>query len=166
MAENEAQCRVTFSEELLQVVHHVKEINFEHLLTDDESWFYYEEPHDSASAPSTATLPTRKMQKIKTKTCMVSVTESLSNSRSLLALPAWMWYGAEPFCASVLPSIERNLCDKRRETLGSVNLYLDNAPVHNAKQSRQELPEHKPPGSCIRLILLMLHSVTSSCLVI
>jgi hypothetical protein len=28
----------------------------------------------------------------------------------------------------------------------------------------RKLPEPKPPGLCIRLILLMLHPVTSSCL--
>jgi hypothetical protein len=37
MTDNEAQCRVTFSEEFLQVVCHAKETNFEHLLTGDES---------------------------------------------------------------------------------------------------------------------------------
>jgi hypothetical protein len=67
MTENEAQCRATFSEELLQVVRHAKETNFEHLLTGDESWFYYQYTHDSAWAPSRATLPTQKEQKIQTK---------------------------------------------------------------------------------------------------
>jgi hypothetical protein len=37
MTQNQAQCRVTFSEELLQVVRRAKETNFEHLLTGDES---------------------------------------------------------------------------------------------------------------------------------
>jgi hypothetical protein len=36
MTENETQCLVTCSEELLQVVRHAKEANFEHLLTGDE----------------------------------------------------------------------------------------------------------------------------------
>jgi hypothetical protein len=57
MTENEAHCRVTFSEELLQVACYVEERNFEALSTGDESWFYYEFPHDSAWAPSMATLP-------------------------------------------------------------------------------------------------------------
>jgi hypothetical protein len=35
MTETETQCRVAFSEELLQVVRHAKKINFEHLLTGD-----------------------------------------------------------------------------------------------------------------------------------
>jgi hypothetical protein len=48
MTENEAQSRVTFSKELLRVVRHAKETNFEHLVTGNESWFYYEHPHDSS----------------------------------------------------------------------------------------------------------------------
>jgi hypothetical protein len=46
LTENEAQGRVIFSKELLQVLCHAKETNFEHLLTGDESWFYYEHPYD------------------------------------------------------------------------------------------------------------------------
>jgi hypothetical protein len=42
MRENEAQCRIAFSEELMQVVRDAKETNLEHLLTGDDSWFYYE----------------------------------------------------------------------------------------------------------------------------
>jgi hypothetical protein len=37
MMENEAQCRVTSSEELLQVVRHAKGTDFEHLLTGNQS---------------------------------------------------------------------------------------------------------------------------------
>jgi hypothetical protein len=39
MMENEASCRFTFSEDLLQVMRHAKETNFKHLLTGNESWF-------------------------------------------------------------------------------------------------------------------------------
>jgi histone-lysine N-methyltransferase SETMAR len=49
-------------------------------------------------------------------------------------------YDAEFFCASVLPDIERNLCDgKHRKTLRGVYLHLDNVPAHNTKRSRQEI---------------------------
>jgi hypothetical protein len=48
MTENDIQCRVTFSEGLLQVVRHARKTNFELLLTGHESWFHYEFPHDSA----------------------------------------------------------------------------------------------------------------------
>jgi hypothetical protein len=44
MTENEAQCLITCSEELLQVVRHAKEANFEPLLAGDEPWFHYEDP--------------------------------------------------------------------------------------------------------------------------
>jgi hypothetical protein len=67
MTRNEAQSRVTFTEELLEVVRHAKETNFELLLTGDESWFYYEYPHEWAWALSRATHPTRTFKKIQTK---------------------------------------------------------------------------------------------------
>jgi hypothetical protein len=139
MTGNEAQCRLTFSEELFEVVRHAKETNVEHLLAGDESWCYYEYPHDSACAPSRATLPTRTSKKIQTKKCLISIIWSTSGVHSLLALPAGVRNDAEFFCASVLPDIERNLCDgKQRKTVRGVYLHLGNAPIHNAKRSRQE----------------------------
>jgi hypothetical protein len=111
MTGNEAQCRVTFSEEPLEVVRHAKETNFEHLLTGDESWFYYEYPHDSAWTPPRATLPTRTSKKIQTKRYLISIIWSTSGLHSLLALPSGVRYNAEFFCASVPSDIKRNLCD-------------------------------------------------------
>jgi hypothetical protein len=68
----------------------------------------------------------------------------MSGIHSLLALPVGMWYDAEFFCASVLPDIERNLCDgKQRKRLRGVYLDLDNAPAHNAQRSRQEIARTK-----------------------
>jgi hypothetical protein len=144
MTGNEAQCQITFSEELLEVVRHAKETNFEHLLTGDESWFYYEYPHDSAWVPSRATLPTRTSKRIQTKKCLISVIWSTSGIHSLLALPAGVRCDTEFFCASVLLDIQRNLCDgKHRKTLRGIYLHLGNTPAHNAKRSRQEIARTK-----------------------
>jgi hypothetical protein len=80
-------------------------------------------------------------------------------------LPAGPRYNAEFFCVSVLPDIEKNLCDgKRKKTLRSVSLYLDNARAHKANGRSKILLEPKPPRLCIRLIILMLHPSISSCL--
>jgi hypothetical protein len=67
MTENEIQCRVISSEELLQVARHAQETKVEHLLTTDESWFYCEYLYDSAWAPLGTALPTRKAKKIRIK---------------------------------------------------------------------------------------------------
>jgi hypothetical protein len=144
MTENEAQCRVTFSEELLQAVRHAQDTDFEHLLTGNESWFYYKHPHDLTWAPSRATLPTRKVQKIQTKKRLVSIIWSTSGIQILLALTAGMRHNTELFYVSVLLDIERNLCDgKRRKTVRGIYLHLDNAPTHNTKRSRQEIGRTK-----------------------
>jgi hypothetical protein len=48
-----------------------------------------------------------------------------------------MQYDAEFFCASVLPGIERNLCDcKLKKTLRGAFRHLDNAQARNAKRLR------------------------------
>jgi hypothetical protein len=73
MTENDAQCRITFSEELLQIVCHARERNIDNLLTGDESWFYYDYAHDSAWAPLRAPLPTRMSRTVKMKKCLVSI---------------------------------------------------------------------------------------------
>jgi hypothetical protein len=144
MTWSEAQCWVTFFEELLEVVRHAKETNFEHLLTGDESWFYYQDLHDSAWAPSRVTLPTRTSKKIQTKSCLVSIIWSTFGIHSLPALPAGVRYDAEFFCAYVLPDMERNLCDgKHRKMRRGVYLHLGNARGHNAKRSRQEIARTK-----------------------
>jgi hypothetical protein len=55
-----------------------------------------------------------------------------------------MRYDAEFFDASVLPDIERNLCDgKRRETLRSLYVHLYRTPAHIVKGSRQEIARIK-----------------------
>jgi hypothetical protein len=58
MTENKVQCRLTFSEELLQVVRHAKETNIGHLLTSHESWLHYKHHHDSVGVASRATVLT------------------------------------------------------------------------------------------------------------
>jgi hypothetical protein len=55
-----------------------------------------------------------------------------------------VWYDAEFFCASVLPDIERNLCDgNHRKILRGVYVHLDKTAAHNAKRSRQDITRTK-----------------------
>jgi hypothetical protein len=74
-------------------------------------------------------------------------------------------YDVEFFCTSVLPDIESNLCDdkirRRIEVCISISIMHQLATPNDRGK---KFPERKPPGSCIRLILLMLHPMTSSCL--
>jgi hypothetical protein len=61
---------------------------------------------------------------------------------SLLALPDGVRYDEEFFCASILPDIERNLCDgKHSKTLRGVYFHRDNASAHNARRPQQEIAQ-------------------------
>jgi hypothetical protein len=67
-----------------------------------------------------------------------------SDIHSLLASSAGAQYDAEFFCTSVLLGVENSPCDgTRRKTFRRIYLHLDNAPVHNAKRSRQEIARTK-----------------------
>jgi hypothetical protein len=161
MTENETQCRVTFSEELLQVVRHGKETNFEHLLTGDGSWFYDEYHHDLAWASSRATLPTRKAQKIQIKIpglhCLVDFGHPQSSKLAVR--------DAKFFRASVLLDIERisgtTRAGRRFKVSTSISIMHQ---LTTPKGRGKKVPEPKPPRWYIKFVLLMLCPVASSCL--
>jgi hypothetical protein len=144
VTENEAECRVAFSEEFLQVIRHAKETNFEHSLTGDGSWFYIPSISMIWIGPHQGPLfRLEKHRKFRPKG-LVSIIWSISGVHSLLALSAGMRYDAEFFCAFVLLEIKSNLCDgKHRNTLRCVCLHLGNALAHNTRQSRQEIARTK-----------------------
>jgi hypothetical protein len=73
MTENEAQSRMVFAEELLQVMRHARETNCDNSLTGDESWFHYEHPYDPVGAPSRDALPTRASKTTESQKCLVSI---------------------------------------------------------------------------------------------
>jgi hypothetical protein len=76
--------------------------------------------------------------------CLISIIWSMSGIHSFLALPTGVPYDAEFFRASVLPNIERNLCDgQHMKMLRGVYLHIDNALAHNTKRSRQEIARTK-----------------------
>jgi hypothetical protein len=63
---------------------------------------------------------------------------------NLLTLSAGVRYDAEFFCTSILPDLEKNICEGTRiKTLRGIYLHLGNAPAHDAKRSRQEIARTK-----------------------
>jgi hypothetical protein len=143
MTANEAQCRVKFSEELLQVVRHAKR----------QTSNIYELAMSHGSIISTPMIRVRfyrgqssdsKITENSGQKSLVSIIWSTFGIHSFLILPAGMRYDAEIFVASVLPDIERNLCDgNRRKMLRGVYLHLDSASAHHTKRSRQEIVRTK-----------------------
>jgi hypothetical protein len=145
---------------------HAKETNFKHVLTGHETWFYYEYPHDSAWAPLRATLPTRTSKKIQAKKCLISIIWPTSGIHSLLALPAGVQYDAE-FLADLSCRKSKGISamvSVRRGFEASTSIAMTHQ-LTMPNDRGKKLPERKPAGSYIRLILLTLHPATSSCLV-
>jgi hypothetical protein len=104
MTGNDVPFRVTFSEKVFHVVRHTKKTNFEHLVTENESWFYYEYHHDLAWAPSRATLTTRKAQKIQTNMPSFHYLVDVRHPQSF-CFACQDVVGCGVFCSSVLLDI-------------------------------------------------------------
>jgi hypothetical protein len=164
MTEKEAQCRVTFSEELLQVARYAKETSFEYLSTGGKSWFYYGYPNDSAWVPSRPLFRLEKHRKFKSNILGFHHLTDVRHSHSFCF----------PCRDAMRSSLVHRFCltSKRISATVTARKHFDvRTPISIMHQPTRPsargkaLPKSKPPGSCIRLILLILHSVVFSCLV-
>jgi hypothetical protein len=109
-------------------------MDFEHIITGDESWFYLYNLLDSASAESRDTLPERVRRKIDTEKCLISVLWSFSGIHHLIDMPPGMKYNSSFFCDVVMPGLIQNMTSSsRRKTLKLFFIHLDNARPHNSK---------------------------------
>jgi hypothetical protein len=61
-----AEC-FSLSTDLLRILQENQKTGFAHLMTDDESWFYFEYPHQSVGVPSRDEVPERIKQKLSRK---------------------------------------------------------------------------------------------------
>jgi hypothetical protein len=106
-------------------------------------------------------------EKSSEKVLLVSIIWSMSVIHSLPALFAGVWYDAEFFYPSILPDLEKKLCEgTRRKARRGSYLHPDNARAHNAKWSGQERARTKAMNFSIRPVRQILHPATSSCLAI
>jgi hypothetical protein len=90
----------------------------------------------------------------------------MSGIHSLLASPAGVQYNTKFFCASVLPDIERSSATASAERRFEASIWIwimHQLIMQNGRDKK--LPEPKPTGLPIELILQIVHPTISSCLV-
>jgi hypothetical protein len=73
-------------------------MDFEHMITGDESWFYLYNSPNSVWAESRDTLPERIRRKIDTEKCLISVFWSVNRIHHLIDVPPGMKYNSSFFC--------------------------------------------------------------------
>jgi histone-lysine N-methyltransferase SETMAR len=136
--------RVSLSTDILKILKENQKTRSINIITGDESWFYFEYPHQSVWAPSRDELPERIKQKIGTEKCLISVIWSVNGIDSLLDVPKGTTYNTTFFCDVVIPDLLENVCaGSRRRTLKGIVMQLDDARVHNSKKSNECLTEFR-----------------------
>jgi hypothetical protein len=113
-------------------------MDFEHILTGDESRFYLYNPPDSAWEESRDRLPEPIRRKIDAEKCLISVLWSVNGIHHLIDVPPGMKHNSSFFCDVVMPGLIQNMTfSSRRRTLKLFFIHLDNARPHNSKQSQE-----------------------------
>jgi hypothetical protein len=109
-------------------------MDFEYVLTGDESWFYSYDPPDTARAASRDELPERIKRKIDTENCLISVLWSDNRIHYLIDVTPGMKYHSL-FSSDVDMSglIQNITSTNRRKTLNLLFIHLRNARPHNSK---------------------------------
>jgi hypothetical protein len=113
-------------------------MDFEYMMTGDESWFYSYNTPDAAWEASRDELPERIKRKIDPRKCLISVLWSVTEIHHLIDVRPGMKYNSSFFCDVVMPGLIQNMTSSsRRKTLKLFFIHLDNARPHNSKQSQE-----------------------------
>jgi transposase len=138
LTEDQKSERVTYSTQLLATLEQQQPMDFEHIITGDESWFYFYNPPDSAWAESRDTLPERIRRKIDTEKCLISVLWSVNRIHHLIDVLPGMKSNNSFFCDVVMAGLIQNMISSgRRKTFNLFFIHLDTARPHNSKQSQE-----------------------------
>jgi histone-lysine N-methyltransferase SETMAR len=136
--------RMSLSNDLLSLIEGLSTDQYDRIITGDESWFFFDTPHESAWAESRDSLPSIPNQGFQSKKVLISIIWTVTGIISLTALEKGTKYDSAYFCDVVFPSIESELLSRgRRKTLKGFYLHLDNAPAHNSKRSTSKIMESR-----------------------
>jgi hypothetical protein len=84
------------------------------IMKGDESWFFFDYPHDSAWDGYRDQLPVRIKPEIEAEKCLISVIWSANGINSLVDVPKGELYNSSFFRDVVVPSLIDNICSRSR----------------------------------------------------
>jgi len=132
--------RVSIAQGLFDELTSLSPTGLAYVMTADESWFNYDNPHSSMWAPSREAVGTRPNPGITRRKTMLSVFWNFSGFFMIEALPVGATYTSDYVCSSIIPKLESALL-QQRPTLGlkRTKLHWDNARPHTAHQTLEHL---------------------------
>lgn len=142
LSQEQRATRVSMAQGLLDELTSLSPTGIAYVMTADESWFNYDNPHSSMWAPNREAAGTRPNPGMSRRKTMVSVFWNFTGFFVIEALPEGATYTADYVCSSVIPKLESVLL-KQRPTLGlqRTKLHWDNARPHVARQTLEHLAE-------------------------
>jgi hypothetical protein len=106
---NQENERVSHAKHILTALTKHKPIDFEQVITGDESWFFLHYPHDSVWASSRDDLLHRTKHTINAEKWLVSIFWSVNGIHSLLHGPKGPAHNTAFFTDAIMPSLIQNI---------------------------------------------------------
>jgi histone-lysine N-methyltransferase SETMAR len=125
--------RVEDSRLLLEELRKDSRRDFDHIMTGDESWFYYSYDSSSMFARDRASVVPRVSKTIGSKKAMITIFFTGRRLLRLVYLPQGQKYNKEYFVSEILQGIG-DACNHGHGNRGtkSMKIHMDNCRVHNA----------------------------------
>jgi len=136
--------RVELSGQLLRTLGGLSHRGLVDVITADESWFLYDNPHTRMWAAEKEDVPHRESPKIGSSKAMITVFWGLRGLLYIEALPKGVSYDSSYICDTLLPNLEKEV-RKTRPVLGlsGMRLNWDNARPHASISTTQKLRDLK-----------------------
>jgi hypothetical protein len=130
--------RVLYAKLLLTALIEHNPIDFERIITGDESWFFLYYPRDPARELSRDDHPHRIKSTIDVKQRLISTLWSVKGIHGLLDVLKGMAYNIMFFTDVVMPSLIQNIISRNhRKMLKRWVIHIDNARPHNSRLSQE-----------------------------
>ena len=136
--------RVTDARMLLQALTKDQDQNFSHIMTGDESWFYYAYESPTMFAPSRDEVIPRVSPTIGSKKVMITIFFTGNRLLKLAYLPQGQKYNQEYFINEILEGINQE-CNRGAgyRVTKTMKIHMDNCRVHNALETSRAIGRMK-----------------------
>jgi histone-lysine N-methyltransferase SETMAR len=136
--------RVNDSKMLLTTLRQDKRHNFQHIMTGDESWFFYAYDSPAMYAQERTSVIPRISPAIDTKKTMITIFFTGDQLIHLAALSRGMNFNKEYFINEILEGIHQS-CNQGSgyQVTKTIKIHMDNARVHNSREVCIELGKLK-----------------------
>ena len=140
--ENKQQ-RVEYSQALLEYLESGPR-TWNQLITGDQSWIYWDNPHTSQWVPQGNQRPIHEKHTIASKKSMITVFFGLRGFVLVNVLKKGERFNSAYMVNEILPSLSNEISKSRPKIgLKGIHIHIDNAKAHNSKMTMNEISKYQ-----------------------